>query len=317
MASMPADPPATAPSPARSILAGIRGMPMLAGFAWGFVAAAIWGGYLAFARAGIVGGLAPLDFALLRYGTAALLVLPLLPRIGLRDLGGIGWGRGVVLAAFAGPAFILLGTWGYRYAPLAHGAVVQPAVVTIATMLLAMLVLREAIAPRRWIGVGIVVAGLALVSGAGLAEGEAWRGDLIFAAAGLLWALFTIASRHWRVNAWRATVAVALLGGAAAVPLWLALGDAPALAAQGWRVIATQALVQGALSGLLAVFAFGRAVALLGPARAAMFPAMVPALAVLAGIPVAGEWPEAAQWLGLATVLAGLPLAMGLLGARR
>jgi drug/metabolite transporter (DMT)-like permease len=134
---------------------------------------------------------------------------------------------------------------------------------------------------------------------------------LVFAAAGPLWALFTIASRRWRVDAWRATVAVAVTGGAAAVPLWLLFGDGAALLAQGWRVIGTQALVQGALSGLLAVHAFGRTAALLGPGRAAVFPAMVPALAVLAGVPVAGEWLEAVQWLGLATVLAGLPLAHG------
>jgi drug/metabolite transporter (DMT)-like permease len=302
---------------AMRIGAGGREMPLLAGIGWGLVAALVWGGYLAFARAGIVGGLAPLDFALLRYGTAGLLVLPLLPRLGWRDLGGVGWGRGLVLAALAGPAFILLGTWAYRFAPLAHGAVVQPGVVTIATMALAVLLLRERIARRRWLGVGIVLAGLALVSGAGIGSGEAWKGDLLFAAAGLLWALFTIAARHWRVEAWRATVVVALLGGFAAVPAWLLLGDAPALLAQGWRVIGTQALVQGALSGLLAVFAFGRAIALLGPSRAALFPAMVPALAVLAGVPVAGEWPEPAQWLGLATVVAGLPVAAGVIGVAR
>jgi drug/metabolite transporter (DMT)-like permease len=295
---------------------GLALTPTLHGLLWGLAAAAIWGGYLAFARAGIVGGLAPLDFALLRYGTAALLVLPLLPRLGLRNLGGIGWGRGAVLALLAGPAFILLGTWGYRFAPLAHGAVVQPAVVTIATMVLAVLVMREVIAPRRWLGVAIVVGGLALVSGAGFGQGEAWKGDLIFAAAGLLWSLFTVASRRWKVDPWRATIAVAVIGGAAALPLWLVCGDGPALLAQGWRVIGTQALVQGALSGLLAVYAFGRAAAALGPARAAMFPAMVPALAVLAGIPVTGEWPEPVQWLGLATVLAGLPLAMGLIRSR-
>lgn len=295
---------------------GLTLTPTLRGMLWGLAAAVIWGGYLAFARAGIVGGLAPLDFALLRYGTAALMVLPLLPRLGLRNLGGIGWGRGAVLALLAGPAFILLGTWGYRFAPLAHGAVVQPAIVTIATMVLAVLVMREVIVPRRWLGVGIVVGGLALVSGAGFGSGDAWKGDLIFAAAGLLWALFTIASRRWKVDPWRATIAVAVIGGAASLPLWLAFGDGPALLAQGWRVIGAQALVQGALSGLLAVYAFGRAAAALGPARAAMFPAMVPALAVLAGIPVTGEWPGPLQWLGLATVLAGLPLAMGLIRPR-
>jgi drug/metabolite transporter (DMT)-like permease len=135
---------------AMRLAGGIAAMPALAGFAWGLAAAVIWGGYLAFARAGIAGGLVPLDFALLRYGSAALLplLLPLLPRLSWRDLGGIGWRRGAVLAAFAGPAFILLGTGGYRYAPLAHGAVLQPAVVTIATMLLAVLVLKEAILAR-------------------------------------------------------------------------------------------------------------------------------------------------------------------------
>jgi drug/metabolite transporter (DMT)-like permease len=296
---------------------GFTAMPALAGFGWGLLAALIWGGYLAFARAGIVGGLAPLDFALLRYGTAALLVLPLLPRLGLRGLGGIGWGRGAVLALLAGPAFILLGTWGYRYAPLAHGAVVQPATVTIATMVLAMLVLRERIARLRWLGVGVVLTGLALVSGAGMGAGGAWRGDLLFAAAGLLWALFTIASRAWRVDAWRVTVVVALLGGAAILPAWLVLGDAPALLAQGWGVIGTQAVVQGCALRPACRLRLrpGRRAA--RAVRAAMFPAMVPALAVLAGIPVTGEWPEPVQWLGLLTVLLGLPLAMGLLGGAR
>ena len=59
--------------------------------------------------------------------------------------------------------------------------------------------------------------------------------------------------------------------------------------AQGAGTLATQALVQGLLSGVVAVFAYGRAVARLGAARAAVFAAMVPAVAILLGIPVAGE----------------------------
>jgi hypothetical protein len=57
-------------------------------------------------------------------------------------------------------------------------------------------------------------------------------------------------------------------------------------------------------------------VAVLGAARAAMFLAMVPAVAVLFGIPVPSERPKSMQWLGLAVVLAGPPLAMGLAAAR-
>lgn len=283
------------------------------GWLWGLTAALVWGGYMAFARAGVVGGIAPVDFALLRFLPAGLVMLPFLARRGLRDAGGIGWGRGAVLAALAGPAFILLGTLGFLWAPLAHAAVLQPGTVTLGAMALAVLVLGERIAGLRWAGAGVVVAGLVLVSGAGLAGGEAWRGDLCFVAAGLLWALFTAASRRWRVDPLAATAVVSVLGGLVSVPLWLAFGDPAALLAQGWGVIGVQALVQGLLSGVVAIYAFSRAVAALGAARAALFPAMVPVVAVLLGLPVAGEWPEATQWLGLGVVMAGLPLAMGLI----
>jgi drug/metabolite transporter (DMT)-like permease len=303
--------PLAATAPAPGSLAPAVGR--LSGWLWGGTAALVWGGYMAFARAGVVGGLAPIDFALLRFLPAALIMLPFLARRGLRDAGGIGWGRGAVLTALAGPAFILLGTLSFLWAPLAHAAVLQPGMVTLGAMALAVLLLGERVPGLRWVGAGVVVAGLALVSGAGLTGGEAWRGDLCFVAAGLLWALFTVASRRWRVDPLAATAVVSVLGGLVAVPLWLALGDASALLAQGWGVIGVQALVQGPLSGVLAVYAFSRAVAALGAARAALFPAMVPVVAVLLGLPVAGEWPTAGQWLGLAVVMAGLPVAMGLL----
>ena len=293
--------------------ARIASRPEFAGFAWGLTASVIWGAYLAFARSGVVGGLAPLDFVLLRYLTAGAIMLPLLLRFGLPTLGGIGWPRGLVLAALAGPAFILFGTLGYRWAPLAHGAVVQPAVVTIGTMALAVLLLRERIAATRWLGVGVLTLGLTLVAGAGWGTSDAWRGDLAFAAAGLLWAGFTIACRAWGVDPLRATAVVAVLGGVASVPLWRGFGDPSAMFALGGRVLVTQALVQGVLSGVVAVYAYGRAVAALGAARAAIFAALVPVMAVIAGVPIAGEWPVGLQWPGLAIVLAGLSLAMGLL----
>ncbi|MDO9709454.1 DMT family transporter [Paracraurococcus lichenis] len=299
-------------SPTRrpAVMAGLD--PALLGLVWGLVAALAWGSYLAFARVGVAGGLAPLDFSLLRYGVAGLILLPVLLRRRPLRLGGLGWRRGLLLAVLAGPPFILASTLGYRFAPLAHGAVVQPAALTIGAMLAAALVLGERVAPLRWLGLGVVLLGLGIVSGAGF-EGGAWRGDLAFAAAGLLWAGYTLASRLFRADPLTATAVVSVLGGVASLGLWLGFGDPAAMLAQGWRVLALQAAIQGGLVGALSVFAFSRAVALLGAARAAMFPAMVPAFAVLFGIPVAGEWPEAAQWIGLGVVMAGLPVAMGLL----
>ena len=101
--------------------------PAAAGLAWGLLAAAIWTVYAVLARLGIKSGLSPLDMTLLRFAPGALVMLPFVLRWGLRDLAGIGWRRGVVLAALSGPVFSLLMMTGFAYAPLAHGAVIAPA----------------------------------------------------------------------------------------------------------------------------------------------------------------------------------------------
>ena len=75
---------------------------------FGLVAALAGGGYLALARAGVIGSIGPADLTLLRFGVAGILLLPVLLRYGIRDLAGVGWRRGLVLAVLAGPPFALL-----------------------------------------------------------------------------------------------------------------------------------------------------------------------------------------------------------------
>ena len=71
-------------------------------------------------------------------------------------------------------------------------------------------------------------------------------------------------------------------------------------------MLAAQIVVQGALSGVVAVLAYTRAVQLLGPGRAALFPALVPAVAVALGVPIAGEIPAPLQLAGIALATLGL-----------
>lgn len=108
----------------------------LKGILLGFAAVVMWAANLAFARAGSNAGLLPQDFLVLRYGIAGLVMLPRLLLAGVRDLGGVVWRRGIVLDLYAGPAFVLLGTGGFQFAPLSHAAVIQPSTATLVTMLL-------------------------------------------------------------------------------------------------------------------------------------------------------------------------------------
>ncbi|MET3528565.1 drug/metabolite transporter (DMT)-like permease [Phenylobacterium koreense] len=278
----------------------------------GLVAAVIWGGYIAVTRQGIQIGLTAADLAFLRYTTAGLLLLPWLLTHKPMRLADVGWRRGAALALLAGPPFVLVGASGFIFAPLAHSAVIQLGMVTLMGMVLSALLIGERPGRQRIVGMAIIVAGLTTTAGAGAfgAMAGAWKGDLLFAAAGTMWAVFTVLQRRWNIQALPATAAVSVLSALAYTPIYFAWrGAAPLLALDPW-VLLQQAVMLGALSGVIALFAFSRAVENLGPGRASLFPAMAPAVAILIGVPVAGEWPTMHQILGLALLSAGLVIAL-------
>ena len=76
-------------------------------------------------------------------------------------------------------------------------------------------------------------------------------------------------------------------------------------------VLAFQGLVQGGLQGAITMVAYSQAVILLGVSRAVLFPAIVPAVSVLVGIPIVGEIPSALQIAGLGLVTIGLLITIG------
>ena len=291
--------------------------PQSLGFALGIAAALIWGGYLAMARAGASSGLNAADIAALRYGVAGAIVAPWWLRNNPLSFAGVGAARALALAVFAGPLFVLLGAGGYRFAPLAHGAVLQPAGLTLGAMLAATILFGERLTAARVVGIGAILTGLAVIAGPGLWQGGATvpLGDAMFAGAGLMWAAFTILSKRWGVNPIAGTAAVSIVSAAIYAPIYLISVGWRHLASVPPTILGPQVVVQGVLTGVLAVIAYSRAVQLLGPGRAAVFPALVPAAAILLGVPVAGEWPNTLQLTGLALVTAGLLIAIGLLRA--
>ncbi len=122
--------------------------------------------------------------------------------------------------------------------------------------------------------------------------------------------------RRWRLPPLPATAAVAVLSGALVVPAYLATGGAARVLAQPGE-FAVQAVAQGLLAGVAATLTYSVAVARLGAARAGVFPSLVPAAAVVLGVPLLGEWPTAPQAAGVAVASAGLVLAVGVVRVRR
>lgn len=285
---------------------------------WGLLCGATMalGASLSFtaARAGILGGLLAVDMIFARFIVAGLIMLPLLVRFGVRDLAGIGWRRALMLTFLGGAPFALLQTGGYGFAPLAHGAVIAPSTVTIVSTIGAALFLRERLSRNHLVGAAIVLGGIVLVGWDGLvqpSDERAWLGDLMFFVSSVLWAGFTLLLRHWRVPALRATAVVSVLSCLVATPVYLTAMGTAHLQALPLGSLAFQGLVQGGLQGAVTMVAYSQAVMLLGVSRAVLFPAIVPAVSVMLGIPIVGEIPSVLQVAGLGLVTLGLLTTVG------
>ena len=290
--------------------------PLRAGVAWGLLAAAIWASYSVLARLAVKSGLSPGDLTLLRFAPGALLMAPFLWRWGWRDLAGIGWRHGLVLALLAGPGFSLFYMSGFALAPLAHGAVITPACQMLTGLVASAWLARQGWTRESALGACGVVLGLACMGGDSLLHANnrtTLAGDGLFALAGACWGLFGALSRRWQVDPLRVTAVVAVLAFLLFLPGYLWLSDLGRLARATPAMLGLQLLAQGLGAGLVAVLAFSRAAALLGSGRAAFFAALVPGAASLLAIPVLGEVPSTLQVLGIVAVVAGLLVAFGAL----
>jgi drug/metabolite transporter (DMT)-like permease len=268
-------------------------------FCWalGFVAA----------RHGVLVGLSPLVIALHRFVWPGLALLPVVIASGFGNLGGLGWRRGIAITACGGLPLALWSYLGYLFVPLGHGTIIQPSCASLGGLILARLILKEPLPPRR------VAGALAMVLGVSVIGAEALRtmgtqgllGDLLFVAAGSSFAIFGMLLRLWRIDPIRATAVTSTLSLAGLPILFFTFAN---MVAAGFLENLMQAVVQGLFAGAGATYLFTRAVVLLGVGRAALYPSLVPPFALLIGVLTLGEVPSVWQLIGLAIVVVGFRL---------
>lgn len=284
--------------------------PALLGVVCGLSAALFWALGFAGTRHGLKVGFTPVDLLVHRYVWSGIVFLPLVLRAGITDLCGIGWGRGLVLMVLGGPVMSLISYTGFLFVPLGHGSVIQPSSATLGGLMLAAVVLKENISASRLAGAIVIVGGLGVIGAESIGHigPDGVLGDLIFVVTGFMFAGFGTLLRRWRVSAVSAALVINVLS-LLLLPLYAFTGGFARIAAIGLRENALQALAQGVLAGPAALYLFAVSVQRLGVARAAVFPACVPALTLLVGWGLLGEPPTMLQAAGLVTVLCGFYLA--------
>jgi drug/metabolite transporter (DMT)-like permease len=285
---------------------------MIIGIVCGTLAALAWAAGFVVAKHGIQVGFSPADLAFHRFFWSGLLVLPLIVREGLRDLGGIGWGRASVMTILSGPPQSLLAYTGFILVPLGHGTTIQPACAALSGLVLASLILHEKATLQRIFGGAIIIAGLLMFGAESLTTiGKSGvGGDLLFATAGLFWATFGTLLRLWNVAGTRAVTAVGAVSVIVLAPIYLLIYGISGLTKQSLFENLLQAVVQGGIAGALPIYLFAHAVIALGGGRAATFPALVPVFGVVIGYLALGVVPSLAQFVGMLIVLVGFHFAL-------
>jgi drug/metabolite transporter (DMT)-like permease len=286
-----------------------RSSSTVLGVICGIVAAIFWAAGFAGVRHGLDVGFSPADLAVHRYLWSGLALLPVVVRSGIGNLGGVGWGRGILLTILGGPVFAVIGYVGFLLVPLGHGGVIQPSCGALGGLLLATLVLRETLVTSRLIGALIIVAGLMVIGGEGAVTigGTRVTGDLIVAIAGFMSACFSTLLRLWQIAPLPAAAAIGVQSLFLLPAYWL-LGSFANMISLGWRENLLQAILQGALAGPVALCLFVNSIAFLGAGRAAIFFSLVPPFVLLIGWLALGETPSLPQLIGLALVLLGFQL---------
>jgi len=275
-------------------------------------AALIGSGWQIASRHGVTTTLGPVELAVLRYAVPALVLTPLWLRrsawpVGLSRL------RCALLVLCGGLPFGLVVLAGAQWAPAAHMGIFVAGSLPVFTALGGWLVSRERPAPSRLLGLALIVAGMVVFGAAGWRAVEgAWRGDLLFLLAALLWSAYTLAFRGSGLTPWQGAAVVNLGSALLLLPVLLVAG-APRLLSAPWADVAWQALGQGVAAGLLGLVVYSVAIARLGAARAALSAALVPLLTAAGGAWLLGEPVSGALVVAVLLVVPGLALGSGAL----
>lgn len=283
-------------------MGALCGIAASIGWAAGFVAA----------KHGVAVGFSPADLAFHRFFWTGLLLIPLVMRASLANLGGVGWTRGLVMSVLSGPPQAMIAYTGFMLVPLGHGTTIQPACAALFGLILATLILHERPTIQRIIGGATIIAGLLVFGAESLATigSQGVGGDLLFASAGLFWATFGTLLRLWRVPGMRAVAVVGALSILIFAPLHALFVGYAGIVRLGFAENMLQIVVQGVLAGVLPIYLFARSVILLGAGRAATFPALVPGFALIIGYFALGVVPSIAQLAGLVIVVVGFRFAL-------
>lgn len=264
--------------------------------------------------------MSPTTLTMLRFAIADVClagVLIAVPSTRPRFERGDIW-RIVVLGITGVPMYHLALNWGEQRT----SASIASLIVATAPVMVALgsaAVLRERVVPRRWLGIVLAFAGVAVLAAAHRTSGGAGTsvaGVVVSMLAPVSWAIYSIVAKPLteRASSLQVTAAGMLVGSIALLPFVSArtFREIGGLSASGWAWMA----LLGVGSSVLGYFIFVWALARMEATKVAVFLYAVPVVALVAAWLILDEPLGTSVVVAAALVIAGVVLAQQDRGAR-
>jgi len=276
----------------------------------GVMAALLLGIWPVVSRLGVQTSLTPYDVAFVRFAVSGLILSPVFLKNRLK---GISLTGAVLLALGAGAPYVVITVIGLQYTPASHGGLVVPSFNIVFSTLGAALFLGTRPSHRRLVGLGLILLGCAAIFAQSLdhISGRELFGDALYVVGGFLYAIYTVSSQKYRIEALHAVSIVSVFSAIVYIPGYLAFLP-NGLAQATVQDIAIQAIFQGIATAVVAIFLFSTAIRILGAARAVVVLALIPVFAVVSAIFLLGEWPTPFEWGAMGAIVAGIVYALDL-----
>jgi drug/metabolite transporter (DMT)-like permease len=276
------------------------------------LAMVFWGSTYVVTKEGLA-QLPPLLFALLRFGAATALLVPL-----ALWRGGTGrlprpapWGTLALMGLTGVALYYLAFNVALQFTTASQGALIQSSIPAV-TAVMAILWLGERVSVRRGIGIALAMAGVLLIVARSAPDAGARSpvlGNALMFASVLVWGAYTmLAKRLAHVDPVAVTAVVSALGTLMLVPVAVVealRGPTPPITPANWlRVV-----YLGAFPSAAAYLCYGRALRELDASQVGTFINLVPVIGVASGVVILGDRITATAILGGVFVLAGVWLS--------
>ncbi|MCG8708582.1 DMT family transporter [Brenneria sp. 4F2] len=258
------------------------------------------------ARAGLQGQITPSGLTILRFYAAGALFIPYLCKSENRvKMRALGMAKILTLSILAGFPYLIVINTGISLTSAGYVATLGPGSIVLFSFLLPFLLLKTRLDWVSLVSTALITVGILLfIYNTFLTRGLSTLGTTLFVLQGLMFSLYGVLIKRWRVEPILGTAVVSLSSCFPAMfshaTMQTGFGSATMVE------IALQAFTQGILAGAVAIFLYLYLVQKKGPQRASLIMPTVPFITSIAGYFLLNESLSMVQIAGLLFMALGM-----------